>query len=118
MTAPVSLLNHRAAAYGEAAPDACSSSYSGQSYFTSLPAESNHDTIPCHPLGVKPSGNGWVAAHNLRRAIGAFMVLPDEVLLILLEHFGSSTILKLGCTCKALYAFARSEDVWKSLFIR
>ncbi|OXV11347.1 hypothetical protein Egran_00893, partial [Elaphomyces granulatus] len=30
----------------------------------------------------------------------------------------SSSLLKLGRTCKALYAFTRSEDLWKTLFIR
>jgi hypothetical protein len=76
------------------------------------------DTIPCHPLGVKPSGNGLTAAWDLRSASGTIAILPDELILILLEYLDSSTLVCFGQTCKALYAFTRSEDIWKALFIR
>jgi F-box associated protein len=78
----------------------------------------SHDTIPCHPLGVKPSGNGLTAAWDLRTAMGDFNALSDDAILVLLEYLDSSSLLKLGRTCKALYAFTRSEDLWKTLFIR
>lgn len=76
------------------------------------------DAVPCHPLGVKPSGNALVAASNLRDALGSLSVLADEVILMILEYLDPSSLLKLGRTCKALYAFTRSEDVWKTLLIR
>jgi hypothetical protein len=75
------------------------------------------DAIPCHPLGVKPSGNGLIAEWNLRTAAGKLATLPDDLILLLLEHLDSSSLRRFGATCKALYAFTRSEDLWKRLFI-
>jgi hypothetical protein len=74
-------------------------------------------TIPPHPLGVKPSGNKYTATESAREAIGLFQILPDEVLAILLEYLDSRLLRYLGSTCKALYAFCSSEDLWKALFI-
>ncbi|OGM43904.1 F-box and JmjC domain protein [Aspergillus bombycis] len=76
-----------------------------------------HDAIPGHPLGVKPSGNALLAEENLRAAIGTFNLLPDELILILLECLDGRSLLRIGQTCKAFYAFTRAEDFWKSLFI-
>jgi hypothetical protein len=79
-------------------------------------AESSH-TIPQHPLGIKPSGNQYAARCNSKDSIGPFQLFPDEVLAIFLEYLDSCTLRLLGSTCKFLYAFGRSEDLWKSLFI-
>ncbi|KAH8694116.1 putative F-box and JmjC domain protein [Talaromyces proteolyticus] len=79
---------------------------------------SHAEAVPCHPLGVKPSGNALVATSNLRNAIGNFNLLADDVVLVLLEYLDAPSLLKLGRTCKALYAFTRSEDIWKTLLIR
>jgi hypothetical protein len=76
------------------------------------------NAIPGHPLGVKPSGNALFAAVNLRNAIGTFGLLPDELILILLEFLDCPSLLQLGRTCKAFYAFTRAEDLWKTIFIR
>ncbi|KAE8363089.1 hypothetical protein BDV27DRAFT_11470 [Aspergillus caelatus] len=76
-----------------------------------------HDAIPGHPLGVKPSGNALLAQENLRATIGTFNLLPDELILILLEFLDGRSLLRIGQTCKAFYAFTRAEDFWKSLFI-
>ncbi|KAF7594497.1 hypothetical protein BBP40_009130 [Aspergillus hancockii] len=75
------------------------------------------DEIPGHPLGVKPSGNALLAEENLRAAIGIFNLLPDELILILLEFLDGPGLLRIGQTCKAFYAFTRAEDFWKTLFI-
>ncbi|PGH18156.1 hypothetical protein AJ80_04543 [Polytolypa hystricis UAMH7299] len=79
--------------------------------------EQLHDAVPTHPLGVKPSGNALTASHDLKAAIGGFAALPDETLLVLLEYLDSSSLRRLGATCKALSAFSRSEELWKALFI-
>ncbi|KAJ0426084.1 hypothetical protein BJY00DRAFT_298225 [Aspergillus carlsbadensis] len=76
------------------------------------------NAIPGHPLGVKPSGNALLAAVNLRNAIGTFGLLPDELILSLLEFLDCPSFLQLGRTCKAFYAFTRAEDLWKTIFIR
>ena len=74
-------------------------------------------SIPHHPLGIKPLGNQYTATSNGKDAIGRLKLLPDEVLAILLEYFGSFQLRLLGSTCKFLYAFCRSDDFWKVLFI-
>ncbi|TAQ86531.1 hypothetical protein B7494_g5153 [Chlorociboria aeruginascens] len=74
-------------------------------------------SIPHHHLGVKPSGNQYTAIGNARHAIAHFQILPDEILAILLEHLESHSLRLLGSTCKFLYAFCRSEELWKTLFI-
>jgi hypothetical protein len=73
--------------------------------------------IPPHPLGLKPSGNQYTATTNARHKIGDYRVLPDEILAISLEYLDSLQLRLLGSTCKFLYAFCRSDDLWKTLFI-
>lgn len=90
--------------------------------FDSLPDHSledvaGNDTIPGHPMGVKPSGNALLATENLRDAIGTFKLLPDELISMLLECLDGPDLLSIGRTCKAFYAFTRAEDLWKALFI-
>ncbi|KAJ5692614.1 hypothetical protein N7462_002037 [Penicillium macrosclerotiorum] len=75
------------------------------------------DAIPSHPLGVKPSGNALLATYNLRDAIGQFRRLPDELIILLLESFSGTDLLRIGRTCKAFYAFTRAEELWKALFV-
>lgn len=77
----------------------------------------SEDAIPCHPLGVKPSGNGLLAKRDLRTAIGNFKVFSDELILILLEYLDAVSLLSIGRSCKAFYAFTRAEELWKALFI-
>ncbi|KAG4029708.1 hypothetical protein MFRU_014g00130 [Monilinia fructicola] len=79
--------------------------------------EESSVSIPSHPLGVKPSGNQYTATSNARYATGRFQILPDEVLAILLESLDPELLGLLGATCKFLYAFCRSEEFWKPLFI-
>lgn len=74
-------------------------------------------SIPLHPLGVKPSGNQYTAPSNARHAVGFFQILPDEVLATCLEYLDVPQLRVLGSSCKFLYAFCRSEDLWKTLFI-
>lgn len=82
-----------------------------------MAAVEDEEAIPCHPLGVKPSGNALVATSNLRDAIGTLNALPDETILMCLELLDAASLLKLGRTCKALYAFTRSEDLWKAFLV-
>lgn len=73
--------------------------------------------VPPHPLGIKPSGNAYDAKINIKSSAGFFALLPDELLLQLLEHLTATDLLRLGSTCKALYAFSAAEELWKALFI-
>lgn len=73
--------------------------------------------VPPHPLGIKPAGNAYTSSSNIRSTIGIFASLPDELIVQILEHLDSTSLLQLGATCKVLYAFSRLEDLWKALFI-
>ena len=83
-----------------------------------LDGQQGDEAIPSHPLGVKPSGNALLATWSLRDAIGTFRLFPDELILLLLEHLDGSSLLGIGRTCKAFYAFTRAEELWKALFIQ
>lgn len=74
-------------------------------------------TVPIHPLGVRPAGNAYTSTGNLKSAAGFFSYLPDELLVSILEFLDPKALLDLGSTCRALYAFSRYEDLWKTLFI-
>jgi hypothetical protein len=81
------------------------------------PLEESSLAIPHHPLDVKPLGNKYTATGDGKNSVGYFQILPDEIIAIFLEYLDSSELLLLGSTCKFLYAFCRSDDVWKALFI-
>ncbi|KAK0100303.1 hypothetical protein ONS95_008261 [Cadophora gregata] len=83
----------------------------------SLSIEESPNTIPPHPLGVKPAGNQYTASSIAKNSIGSFQAFPDEILAIFLEYLDSYKLRSLGATCKFLYAFCRSDDLWKALFI-
>ncbi|WQF77851.1 Putative F-box domain, JmjC domain, F-box-like domain superfamily protein [Colletotrichum destructivum] len=77
------------------------------------------ESIPTHPLGVKPLGNQYLSGRpNARKHIGVFKILPDEALMILLDYLDQDRLRKLGSTCKFLHASCRSDDLWKSLFLQ
>ncbi|KAK1978041.1 F-box domain-containing protein [Colletotrichum cereale] len=78
-----------------------------------------NESIPTHPLGVKPLGNQYLSDRpNARKHIGYFETLPDEALMILLDYLDQERLRKLGSTCKFLYAFCHFDDLWKSLFLQ
>ena len=74
-------------------------------------------TVPLHPLKIKPAGNAYTATENIKLATGSFALLPDELLIQVLEYLGAASLKRLGSACKALYAFSRLEDLWKTLCI-
>lgn len=76
------------------------------------------DSISAHALGVRPLGNQYLAGGpNSRASIGTWRFLPDEMLMVILECFDQSCILSLGQTCKFLYAFCHSEELWKAIYL-
>lgn len=77
-----------------------------------------NDSIPTHPLGVKPLGNRYLSnGPNAKANIGTWGVLPDEMLTVVLEHLDAKSLQRLGSTCKFLYAFCHSDEFWKALFL-
>ena len=55
---------------------------------------------------------------NLKFNSGLFQLLPDEMIIEILELLGPDTLLKFGSTCKALFGFSRFEELWKNVIIR
>ncbi|KAL1631498.1 hypothetical protein SLS54_000259 [Diplodia seriata] len=72
--------------------------------------------IPPHPLGIKPAGNALTAKFNLKAKAGSFSMLPDELLARFLECLDAAALVRLGGTCKVLYAFTRFDELWRALF--
>ena len=68
-------------------------------------------SLPRHPLDIKPAGNVYTA--TTKPGI-PFWQLPDELLLQILEHLDPRSLLHLGATCKALFAFSRLDELWKT----
>ncbi|KAI0395821.1 Clavaminate synthase-like protein [Xylariaceae sp. FL0594] len=76
------------------------------------------DSIPIHPMGIKPLGNQFFAnGPNARQSAGIVGHLPDEMILHLFEHLDARSIQMLSSSCRFLYAFGQLDDLWKSLFI-
>lgn len=90
---------------------------SHQRKFSRSFGENDPLTVPLHPLRIRPTGNAYTATENIKPAAGAFAALPDELLIQILESLDAASLKRLGCTCKALYAFSRLEDLWKTLCI-
>ena len=74
--------------------------------------------VPLHPLGVKPAGNAYTASENIKSRCGLFARLPDELLSHMFESFEADVLIRLGSTCRALYAFTRLDELWRALFVR
>ncbi|KAL8672183.1 MAG: hypothetical protein Q9168_003347 [Polycauliona sp. 1 TL-2023] len=84
---------------------------------TSLNGDGNQLMVPAHPLDVKPLGNAFAADENIKAEAGSFALLPDELINQIMECLDPPGLLYLGCTCRALYAFSRQEDLWKTLYL-
>ncbi|KAI1824516.1 hypothetical protein F4861DRAFT_505971 [Xylaria intraflava] len=76
------------------------------------------DSIPIHPMGLKPLGNQYFAnGPNAKRFTGVVGHLPDEMILHLLEYLDATSLRNLTSTCRFLYAFGQLDDLWKTLFL-
>ena len=76
------------------------------------------DSIPSHPLGVKPLGNRFFSSgRNAREHTGTLGQLPDEMLLHFLDYVDASSMKALGYSCRFLFAFCYLDDLWKSHFL-
>jgi hypothetical protein len=74
--------------------------------------------VPLHPLQIKPTGNAFTATQNIKSAAGFLSTIPDELILEIVELLDAGSLLRLGATCKALYAFCHFDELWKALFVR
>lgn len=76
-------------------------------------------SIPTHPLGVKPLGNQYLHdGPRARGSIGSWAPLPDEIIMLLMEILDKPSLTHLGATCKFMFAVCHSEEIWKALFLR
>lgn len=75
--------------------------------------------LPPHWNRIKPSGQVYLATENIKTAAGPFSMLPDELIVHLLEYLDILSVLRFGSTCKALWAFSRlDESLWRYKFIK
>lgn len=72
-----------------------------------------------HPLGLKPLGNAFISTTDARPGgLGLFNSLSDELLLDILGLIDSPRDLTcLSQVSKAFYVFARTESLWRDLFL-
>ena len=116
MTPPAALLDQHCDQY----IDAFERPSKRQRIVDSQPATEAHDDstlVRRHPLGVRPSGNALTSRTNLKTSCGRFALLPDELLAQLLGYLDAPGLLLLGGTCRALHAFTRNEELWRTLFV-
>ena len=74
--------------------------------------------IHAHRLGIRPSGNVLTEPAHARNNIGTFGILPDEVILTVLEWIDDVQLIALGTTCRAFFAFTSNDDLWKTLLLQ
>lgn len=82
------------------------------------PEREEEAAVVSHPLNVKPSGNAMTSHTNAKHRAGRFALLTDELVMLLLESLEATDLLRMGHTCKYLYAFASFDELWRALFIR
>ncbi|OTB08821.1 hypothetical protein M426DRAFT_316845 [Hypoxylon sp. CI-4A] len=76
------------------------------------------DSIPVHPMGVKPLGNQYFASGpTARQSLGSLGSLPDEMILQMLEYLDIDSLKNIGFACRFLYAFCQLDELWKALFL-
>jgi len=87
--------------------------------FSESPKDEDEYTqrIVRHPLGVKPSGNAYTSSWNSKCSAGYLARLPDELLMHFLDYLEAKELGELGQTCRFLYAFCHSDELWRSLFV-
>lgn len=104
---------------GGSSPSRAKANGTGSRSYESRPADGDSsDSVPMHPLGLKPLGNRYmITGPTARESLGSLQSLPDETILVLLEYLDEFALRKLGYTCRFLYACCRSDDLWKQLFV-
>ena len=72
-----------------------------------------------HPLGVRPSGNALTAEGGVvaRTAMGLLSRLDDDLVLVLLEYLDRDSLIKLGSTCRAFFAYCSYDQLWRDLAV-
>lgn len=74
--------------------------------------------VPSHPHGILPSGNLLSGRARDRQSGGLFAALSDDLLAHLLSFVTDwRDLVRLGATCRRLYAFSLPEDVWKEHYV-
>ena len=118
MARPPPIVQHGASAHAQLNAARPAKRVKYESVLEGLPGgKEDAPAVPSHPLGVRPSGNAYTTATNVRGNAGFFAVLPDELLLQLLECLDARNLLGIGATCRALHAFSRADELWKALLI-
>jgi hypothetical protein len=73
-------------------------------------------SIPPHPLGIRPTGDGWGRKPGCRPNLGPLLrPLTDSVHVMILSHLSARDLLSIGETCRAMYVLSSDEETWKAL---
>ncbi|KAK9365169.1 hypothetical protein V1509DRAFT_571509 [Lipomyces kononenkoae] len=78
-----------------------------------------------HPLGIKPFGNLILSDNDAhascvqirKKLLGYFSILPDELILSLMQNLEANELRRLGYSSRIFSAFASQDDLWKQLFV-
>lgn len=75
--------------------------------------------VNAHPLGIRPSGNALLSSNSIPRTqsfgplIGS---LQDELIMTIIQELEDpKDLLALGHSCKALYGFCWTDELWKHM---
>lgn len=71
-------------------------------------------TLVSHPLGVRPSGNALLD-DDRKPGMGLFALLPDAIVLTIIQELDKASLLALGHTCKGLFAYCWFDELWKQV---
>ncbi|KIW32960.1 uncharacterized protein PV07_04467 [Cladophialophora immunda] len=78
---------------------------------------SSEDEVEPHSLGLRPSGNALTSQENAQTSMGPFGLLPDTLMLMLLEFLDRRALLNLGATCRGLYAYCTCDQLWRDIAV-
>ena len=75
-----------------------------------------------HCYGCLPSGNLWLSGGRNANTLGSLGALrapqDDSALLDVLSFLGAEDLARAACTCRALYVFCHSPELWRDAYIR
>jgi len=70
-----------------------------------------------HPLGIKPSGNSFLATSSARPGLGYFQLYSDDLILHFLSYLSFEQLLSLSLLSHAFHVFTNQDHLWKDIYI-
>ncbi|OWB76191.1 hypothetical protein B5S32_g341 [[Candida] boidinii] len=78
-------------------------------------------TVLQHPLGVRPSGNGFISSSETiakkTQLLGDFSRFNDEIILKIISYLNhSKDLFNLSQASRIMYGFINYDDIWRNLY--